>query len=182
MHFHGSYRCSIVLALLCWGFSVCSSGCSSGRSVESNASHEIELDADLSEPTILFLHLWVVKDSLSGTENVRLHDLIWTNGTLKKVGDEHGRHLNASHLIHSFLDHEEQPVQQVVTEHPLRQRYEHVGEDGQFRSTVVDLQEAQLALRIQWDKRIRYLRVESIHHSGKKAEIAMLSIEQTAQH
>ncbi len=165
----------LLLALFC--------ACSGGRTAENDSElpdTHVETEGSAEKPQILFVNVEVHKDSLRGEETARLHSVMLVDGVLKKSHDGDDIHQGRPQLVCSFLDSEHQPLQRMVVEHPLHRRFESVDEDGALRSTTVELYEGQLALRTQWDSRIRYLRVESVQDSGQPLEIAVLTIQPTA--
>lgn len=175
MKFISSSWLPFLLTLLC--------ACSGGRTTENDSElpdTQMKAVGSVQEPHILFVNVEVRKDSLRGEESARLHSLMLVDGKLKKHRNDEDLHKGRSQLVCSFLDGQHQLLQRMVVEHPLQRRFESVDEDGALRSTTVELYEGQLALRTQWDSRIRYLRVESVQGSGQPLEIAVLAIQPTA--
>lgn len=149
--------------------------CSGNRAVSEGVS--VPEDAEATSK-ILFLHIWILRDSTTGDDRALLQEMMLVDGHVKERG---GHSQDGELLLCSFLDAGYQVLEQQTVGNPLRRRYEAAEEDGTFRSEEVQLDRGQLVLRTQWDDRMRFLRVETLPDSGQKSEVAMITLE-TSEH
>lgn len=126
---------------------------------------------------IVFLHFTMRTDTLTHRNALELTDVQIAGGKLKQRA-AHREHLPPNHLLITALDAQQQPVQQLTVEHPLRRTVEYIGDDNTLHTTRLNLSEATFFIRLSYHPSIVALRAETLSEADTLQLIAVIPLQQ----
>lgn len=145
------------------------------RQVETRAATQRSEDMDGEK--IVFLHFVMRADTLTHRDSIELTSVQIAKGMLKQR-TAHKEHLPPNHLLITALDAQQQPVQQLTVEHPLRRTVEYIGDDEALHTTRLNLSEATFFIRLRYHPSIVALRAEERAERGTLQLVAVVPLQQ----
>ena len=123
-------------------------------------------------PEILFLQVKVWKKETAYGAEVQSKKQV--AGLLNR--DIRGMQPNEGEWLVSFLDKNNQVIEQVAVPDPLNEHYETTDDQGKLLTVEVKKEEADCFIRVQYDSRFSSLQIEQIAASQQRTKIIFLKL------
>lgn len=148
---------NLILALLT-SLIIIIAACSSSR------NQEIEKIPMISEPQIVFLNYNLIKNSAS-QPSIELINKIITKGKIKKNKSSISNPENGDLEIIE-LNKEEKPIAKIFVATPLVKTVEYTNNKGQLTKKKIDLEMAQLSIRMQLNPSTTSIEIRQIDNTS----------------
>jgi hypothetical protein len=136
-----------------------------------------------SEPNpekILFLAYEVTRDSASGKITTKIIYQKTVNGTVKPGSIENAANIAGNWKI-NVSDIKDFMVESLVIENPLHKKVEYVGEDGKLQRKDIWLNRGEIAVRLNYQKRMTLVSIDEIGDAKSNRVIFSHAIKPTDQ-